>query len=477
MRRWTFSKRSVHGGRGHENVRERGHRAFRSARRRLVRDAPSESAIARGPMTVRFPHRPGSATACAAHANTARAPELAVRSELHRRGLRFRVQRPLEFDSRRKADIVFPERTTGRLHRRLLLALMPRTRDPPEGERAILGRQTRPQRQPRPRHRPSPRRSVAGQSYVSGSTKPPRAADVIEAGSRLGGSASQGVRAKAATHADEAQRGAQKLGPGEGRQSGAIASQGDRQVLGRDAGRVPRGTPARARTRQHGTRGDRRRLRPPTAVRTDPERRRRAPRRRRARSTWSSPTMRSTARTRASRSASTEWAHCSLPTSVRRQGVEIGRFGLGFKSVLGDHDPPRGLQPFRIDRVRSDRGRRTDQEGRSRGRTDAGAPYRVRDRRTGSRGGRRDPRRAHVVGDDGRAAGRRHRATAPGCPTISPSSRASSSSSRATSPNSSSKTARTGELGRSPPTRRTASSCSSPTATRRVGACSPPSTR
>jgi DNA mismatch endonuclease (patch repair protein) len=36
------------------------------------------------------------------------APELALRSELHRRGLRFRVQRPLTFDVRRKADVVFP---------------------------------------------------------------------------------------------------------------------------------------------------------------------------------------------------------------------------------------------------------------------------------------------------------------------------------------------------------------------------------
>lgn len=35
-------------------------------------------------------------------------PELALRSELHRRGLRFRLHRPLEFDHRRKADIVFP---------------------------------------------------------------------------------------------------------------------------------------------------------------------------------------------------------------------------------------------------------------------------------------------------------------------------------------------------------------------------------
>jgi DNA mismatch endonuclease (patch repair protein) len=35
-------------------------------------------------------------------------PERALRSELFARGLRFRVQRPLEFDRRRRADIVFP---------------------------------------------------------------------------------------------------------------------------------------------------------------------------------------------------------------------------------------------------------------------------------------------------------------------------------------------------------------------------------
>lgn len=34
-------------------------------------------------------------------------PERALRSALHRRGLRFRVQRPLPFDRRRKADIAF----------------------------------------------------------------------------------------------------------------------------------------------------------------------------------------------------------------------------------------------------------------------------------------------------------------------------------------------------------------------------------
>jgi DNA mismatch endonuclease, patch repair protein len=35
-------------------------------------------------------------------------PEKLVRSALHRRGLRFRIERPLEFDRRRRADIVFP---------------------------------------------------------------------------------------------------------------------------------------------------------------------------------------------------------------------------------------------------------------------------------------------------------------------------------------------------------------------------------
>src|SRR4051812_11339886 len=36
------------------------------------------------------------------------APEIALRSELHRRGLRFRVHVPLPFDRRRRADIAFP---------------------------------------------------------------------------------------------------------------------------------------------------------------------------------------------------------------------------------------------------------------------------------------------------------------------------------------------------------------------------------
>ena len=38
------------------------------------------------------------------------APELALRSALHRRGLRFRVDQPLPFDRRRRADITFPRR-------------------------------------------------------------------------------------------------------------------------------------------------------------------------------------------------------------------------------------------------------------------------------------------------------------------------------------------------------------------------------
>ena len=35
-------------------------------------------------------------------------PELAIRRLLHARGLRYRVDVPLEFDHRRRADIVFP---------------------------------------------------------------------------------------------------------------------------------------------------------------------------------------------------------------------------------------------------------------------------------------------------------------------------------------------------------------------------------
>jgi DNA mismatch endonuclease (patch repair protein) len=35
-------------------------------------------------------------------------PETLLRSALHRRGLRFRIERPLDFDRRRRADIVFP---------------------------------------------------------------------------------------------------------------------------------------------------------------------------------------------------------------------------------------------------------------------------------------------------------------------------------------------------------------------------------
>ncbi len=34
-------------------------------------------------------------------------PELAIRSLLHRQGLRFRIDQPLTFDRRRRADIVF----------------------------------------------------------------------------------------------------------------------------------------------------------------------------------------------------------------------------------------------------------------------------------------------------------------------------------------------------------------------------------
>jgi DNA mismatch endonuclease (patch repair protein) len=36
-------------------------------------------------------------------------PELAIRSVLHSRGLRFRVNQPLPFDRRRRADLTFPK--------------------------------------------------------------------------------------------------------------------------------------------------------------------------------------------------------------------------------------------------------------------------------------------------------------------------------------------------------------------------------
>ena len=55
-----------------------------------------------------LPSSPGVSARMSRTGRAGTAPELALRSALHRRGLRFRVQRPLSFDRRRKVDIVFP---------------------------------------------------------------------------------------------------------------------------------------------------------------------------------------------------------------------------------------------------------------------------------------------------------------------------------------------------------------------------------
>src|SRR5436190_23892411 len=66
------------------------------------------SAVAR-PLDRPIPSSPGVSERMRRTPQHGTAAERAVRSELHRRGLRFRIQRPLEFDRRRKADIVFPK--------------------------------------------------------------------------------------------------------------------------------------------------------------------------------------------------------------------------------------------------------------------------------------------------------------------------------------------------------------------------------
>lgn len=55
-----------------------------------------------------IPSSPGVSARMSRTRQRGTAPELALRRELHKRGLRFRLHRPLEFDRRRKADIVFP---------------------------------------------------------------------------------------------------------------------------------------------------------------------------------------------------------------------------------------------------------------------------------------------------------------------------------------------------------------------------------
>jgi DNA mismatch endonuclease, patch repair protein len=60
------------------------------------------------PRTRPTPSSPGVSQRMRLTRRERTAPELALRSELHRRGLRFRAQRPLSFDRRRKVDIAFP---------------------------------------------------------------------------------------------------------------------------------------------------------------------------------------------------------------------------------------------------------------------------------------------------------------------------------------------------------------------------------
>ncbi len=54
------------------------------------------------------PSSPAVSARMSAASRTDTRPEQELRSELHRRGFRFRLQRPLPFDRRRRADIVFP---------------------------------------------------------------------------------------------------------------------------------------------------------------------------------------------------------------------------------------------------------------------------------------------------------------------------------------------------------------------------------
>lgn len=58
---------------------------------------------------ARAPEAPSAAARATMRANRGRdtGPEMAVRRALHARGLRYRVDHPLPFDRRRRADIVF----------------------------------------------------------------------------------------------------------------------------------------------------------------------------------------------------------------------------------------------------------------------------------------------------------------------------------------------------------------------------------
>ena len=87
-----------------------------------------------------------------------------------------------------------------------------------------------------------------------------------------------------------------------------------------------------------------------------------------------------------------------------KMGVEIGRFGLGFKSVLAITTRPEVFSRSGSIAFDPGRGRRAHPQGRSRSRTDTHTAHRLVDRPERGRRRRRDPRRADVLGDDGRTA-------------------------------------------------------------------------
>lgn len=59
-------------------------------------------------MSESWASSPGTRASMMSNRRRDTGPELAVRRILHARGLRYRVDAPLDFDRRRRADIVFP---------------------------------------------------------------------------------------------------------------------------------------------------------------------------------------------------------------------------------------------------------------------------------------------------------------------------------------------------------------------------------
>lgn len=68
---------------------------------------PTQDSSARSPSTGWPGVAPGVRRNMRANRGRDTSPELAIRSILHRHGLRFRVNHPLPFDRRRRADITF----------------------------------------------------------------------------------------------------------------------------------------------------------------------------------------------------------------------------------------------------------------------------------------------------------------------------------------------------------------------------------